>query len=83
MIKVKPLSPEDIDNKELSDELVERVNNLIRMNWNGHSAEVLIDHKLYTHTKRVIGEQSVNSIGNMVGMLKVIFLVIVKIIKQN
>ena len=23
MIKVKPLSPEDIDNKELSDELVE------------------------------------------------------------
>lgn len=44
MIKVKPLSPEDIDNKELSDELVERVNNLIRMNWNGHSAEVILDH---------------------------------------
>ena len=44
MIKVKPISPEDIDNKELSDELVERVNNLIRMNWNGHSAEVILDH---------------------------------------
>lgn len=44
MIKVKPINPEDIDNKELSDELVERVNNLIRMNWNGHSAEVILDH---------------------------------------
>ena len=44
MIKVKPISPEDINNKELSDELVERVNNLIRMNWNGHSAEVILDH---------------------------------------
>lgn len=44
MIKVKPISPEYIDNKELSDELVERVNNLIRMNWNGHSAEVILDH---------------------------------------
>ena len=44
MIKVKPINPEDIDNKELSDELVERVNNLIRMNWNGHSAEIILDH---------------------------------------
>ena len=44
MIKVKPISPEDINNKELSDELVERVNNPIRMNWNGHSAEVILDH---------------------------------------
>lgn len=44
MIKVKPISPEDINNKELSDELLERVNNLIRMNWNGHSAEVILDH---------------------------------------
>ena len=44
MIKVKPISPEDINNQELSDELVERVNNLIRMNWNGHSAEVILDH---------------------------------------
>lgn len=44
MIKVKPISLENIDNKELSDELVERVNNLIRMNWNGHSAEVILDH---------------------------------------
>lgn len=44
MIRVKPLSPKDIEYKELSDNIIERVNNLIRKNWNGYSAEVILDH---------------------------------------
>ena len=35
------------------------------------------------HTKRVIGERYVGSIRNMVGMLRPIFLVTARIIKQN